>query len=1244
MSNITDIKRRILELAPAPFQEFCDTLISKQGYGIVHGLGMKSGTGNTTRGNPDTYFRKENGKYVFVVYTIQQTSIFSKIKEDIDKCLDFFKTGLHPEDIEEIICCHTSSNLSAGNDKYLHDYCETKGISLTIWGIDELANQVYNHYRSLAKDCLGLNISTNQILSIDEFVLQYDANAMAAPLNTTFQYREKEKIEIINAIEKNPIVVVIGKAGVGKTRLVLEIIREIASNKGYKLLCVKNNNLGLYDDLVSATEQTGKYLFFVDDANELADLKQILEYTTKGYLGYEVKIIVTVRDYAKEKVLQEVKEYSFTQIIEVNSFADDEIEGFLNDNLNIHNEDFVKQIIRISEGNPRIAYMAGRLAIESQNLAVIKDATQLYDAYYKKYVDAVMGQDNDLCFVAGVLSITNAIMFDNMTMLKNLLDNYGISIQSFKEKVLYLSKMEAVEIHLDQVAVLADQCLANYMLYYVFFEKKLISLSSVLEIGYKYFRNGAIRTVNTLFNLFESDKTRTYYEREILKVWDNLKEYGDSCYDDFVKDFHIFRPEEAFVLAQQIIDKINLEEFDVLTVDFSKNVFCQEESVLEYLTGYQYSEYIEYVIELLLNYCSKTAETLVSGYKWLENSYGVDNSSYKYGYYNQKKVSEYLYHKVLEGNSIARIIGFQWSNYSLDFIFHATEMGRKNQLIFYNIESKYSKEIMEYRNTCWKILITLSSEQFLNDNVLLFLNSYAINLHGEVDYEIVVSEVKSVEELLSALDCNRISYLNIIQNLILNYERKKINYSEKWPKLLNGEEWDLYQLLKDDFASSKLEYEEYQSMRNVLISDYGKNLMISDILNMVQIINSILSDTLVKQDAYGINQGIELVVQQFDEDRLQEFMHTFFKYGTNISIQPSVVIELLNQNTDSMHLLTSIKEANFPEKNKWLFSFFDTLPDEKAVPKMFQEMLLFLQSDSDKTINSFSYRNLRFLDKFFSIESNIYPVACAIIFEKRYYSPFIVEKYFKFLFNEQIYTPKELLTFFKSNIDLLQDIYFYMIKKDRHCDLKGIFLIEFLSLGDDWIQKYSEVFWGHAIKNIDFNYRRNNALWKSENYMKYFDYIFYHFPENKIYSRMIKYAFKNIMTEIKTDIIIKQNQQDWLNHIIIDNAVSDKIVTIFDFVCELGEETRRNAIKIFLDNNQDFETFSKLLLVPNHWRGSGSFVPAYQQQIDFLKSLYPLVSGIKFLKHKARIKSKVEMLYEMIKREEVEVICRNLYM
>ena len=97
-------------------------------------------------------------------------------------------------------------------------------------------------------------------------------------------------------------------------------------------------------------------------------------------------------------------------------------------------------------------------------------------------------------------------------------------------------------------------------------------------------------------------------------------------------------------------------------------------------------------------------------------------------------------------------------------------------------------------------------------------------------------------------------------------------------------------------------------------------------------------------------------------------------------------------------------------------------------------------------------------------------------------------------------------------------------------------------------------------------------------------------------------------------------------------------------MCELGEDVRKKAIQIFLDNNQDYETFSKLSLIPNHWSGSGSFIPAYQKQIVLLESLDSLVPGVKFLKHKARIKAEVEMLQEMIKREEVEEICRNLYM
>ena len=94
----------------------------------------------------------------------------------------------------------------------------------------------------------------------------------------------------------------------------------------------------------------------------------------------------------------------------------------------------------------------------------------------------------------------------------------------------------------------------------------------------------------------------------------------------------------------------------------------------------------------------------------------------------------------------------------------------------------------------------------------------------------------------------------------------------------------------------------------------------------------------------------------------------------------------------------------------------------------------------------------------------------------------------------------------------------------------------------------------------------------------------------------------------------------------------------------MSDDIRRNALQTFLDINSDFDVFKEIDIVPNHWFGSGSLVPAYQRQVEFLESLYPLVPGITYLKHRNLIKEKIESLREMIKREEIDEIYRNLYM
>lgn len=137
------------------------------------------------------------------------------------------------------VVCHTSSNLSAGDDQKLHKMCSEKGISLTIYGVDEIAQQIYRNYPVITRDFLGIPIDTNQIMSATDFVDLYDSSETAAPLSTVFQNRSVELKALIEGIRCNKVVIVHGPAGVGKTRLVLEATRTIAKEDGYKLLCVK---------------------------------------------------------------------------------------------------------------------------------------------------------------------------------------------------------------------------------------------------------------------------------------------------------------------------------------------------------------------------------------------------------------------------------------------------------------------------------------------------------------------------------------------------------------------------------------------------------------------------------------------------------------------------------------------------------------------------------------------------------------------------------------------------------------------------------------------------------------------------------------------------------------------------------------------------------------------------------------------------------------------------------------------
>ena len=1250
MSIITTIENAIIQLGPGEFQKFCDTFLSRQDqHGSLLGLGMKSGTLKTTIGNPDTYFRKENGKYVFVAYTCQQNGIYEKLKDDIEKCLDPEKTKLPIDAIEEIICCHTSSNLLAGDDQKLHTLCEEKNIKLILIGVDELAQQVYNHYPKLAKDFLNIPLDTNQIMTIDDFIDLYDSNEMAAPLNTIFLERKEELSRVIQALENCKVVIVHGAAGTGKTRLVLEACKQFSEKQGFILLCVKNNNQPLYEDLVAKTEKKSNYVFFVDDANELAGIPQILQYVSNSDVDLSVKVIMTVRDYVKENVIRTVSQVTKPDLIQLDSFSDDDITKFLDLNLGIKNSLYVEQIIRIAEGNPRIAYMAGRIAKEKQTLSSIHDASEVYDQYYAGVVEPRMGNDRKLCLTSGILALLNAVFLNRLNGLSDLLRSGNISEDTFKECIYTLSKMEVVEIHKDMVASISDQCLSNYMLYYTFFKQREIPFSDVLYVGYKQFKEGVVRSINTLFHIFSTESLCNYISNEVKKVWDKYESEGERCFEDFVVTFHMFRPEDAFLIAEEKIKSINSCVVENKHIDFDKHVMNNDEKILGLLSGYGNSLYLKTAIELLLEYVAKSEENTIVGFQFIKNVYGIDQDSCLYGFYSEQTVCNTLLNYSGENLYVLRFMLAVIKEY-LKFEFRPAEMGRGNTFRLYHLELSNDENVIKYRKLCWEIATKLAQILELKTDFESFLKQYAISIRGANDKDVVLEDKRYIETIMQQSSLGNLKRALITRDLYYGWTKLHVEY-EKEDSVFSSKEWELFTALDDDFIYSDLEYDEYEKQHLSNLKKIANTITGEELRKLVYSAVELIKEFKFEKDRdkqYKITHSIEIIANSFngDAEKNLALFEAALEKADELAINPGVVLKDLFCILTPNEIYVRINERQSAARNKWNFSFFESIPSEEVNKDIYDKLIVFLKDDSDREIKSSAYRSLRFLDKFMRIDEKIYIHASRIILEKTRYSTFIVEMYFALLFHEACYYPEKVVDLYSSDIPLLQDIYFFMLRRGTLEDLHGVFLQAFISVDETWIRKYADYIVSSINEGHDHDSYRYKTLWKTDDYIKYFDCIYETIASSKEYISEWRLSdeFRNILAWDSSDTELREKQEQWILHIVDEHAKDEKIVTLFHALSDANEELRKRALLELLKKNDDYELFERIPLDPSHWGGNvDEIIPQLTRRVEYLESLLRELNGVRYLKHAKRIRDRIDFWKERIKEEEIQMIYHRLY-
>lgn len=1244
LANIESIKQKILQLDAGSFQNLCDAYLYKIGYPNIVSLGGEAGTRKTTPGTPDTYFNTSDGKYIFVEYTTQKANLFTKIKDDLAKCLDISKTGITHDKIAEIIYCHTSSNITPLQDNDVKTLCKDFGIKLTVIGIDKLAEDLYLFYHIIVRDFLGIAISTDQIQSSEDFIRDYNLNKMAAPIDTEFLFRDKEIEDINKAYQKVNIIILSGAAGTGKTRLALHYANNHSNSHNEKFYCIHSNALPIYEDLKLYIDKPGNYFLFIDDANQLSGLQHIIRYTTMKHEEYNVKILITVRDYALQKVTNDVREIASYENINISAFTDDEIKKLLEEILGITNPDYQDRIIKIAEGNARIAILAGKVACSSNRLDSINDVSQLYEDYYGSSLEKnQLLIDYKICLTAGIVAFLEAIHLEHIGPLLPLLQEKGLCRDSFIENIRKLHEQEIIDICNDKAVSFSEQCLSNYLLKYVFYDKKLLSLSAMVKACFKNYRERTISSINTLLNIFRNKDLFYFVEKEIKMLWDELSQEKSLFFFEFVKAFFRINPTEALLILQ---DKIEHEENVVIessNIDTEKGKNYQNitNDIIEILGGFAYMTDLPTALDLFFQYYLKRTDLYIEFYHATNRYFGIKKDSMNYEFYTQitffEKIKEYS--DDWKQESVV-ILFLEVANDFLKLHFSPTEGGRRHAFTIYQIPLIITEGVERYRKLIWQSLFDLCKTEKYNEKVRKILNSYGGTIE-EISLPVLQFDLTYIKCILeSYFPANVLRNCLLAERLERVFNRMNISSKSSFDEYFEGEDFRLYYLLKGEDYKNQIDYVERKRLKRETIEQYVSDCGLVAFKRLIDICNDIndFDDHIVWVVKEGLSIAFDAI--SLEKDYYVDVIKYYIEKDTPNNLQPYPMVNALFSILSDYEVFHLIISSEYSQKNIWLYAYYHELPSELIKYTHLQGLYGFLADTSDAVITSSLLRDLDFLEKYSNIDEGIFIKGCKIILAKMEYSPFMVNIYFKLLFHN---TPSTIIQKFNDNLDLLEEIYYVMLSYDKDHDYEGEFLREIYLVKPSILDKYIDYLVNKNCGSFGNFHKRHYCFFKLDNFLEIYNRIFKQLIENcQSPTITVPHFLESVFLPVQDKQDLLKKQDEWIKHCIqLYSTDITKMRCLFSVVSKLSIDRKREYFCLFLQNNESFEDFEKIPLTPTLWSWSGSAVPMYSDWIEFLESLLPNFIGLKWIKHKKTIEIKVDDLKRQIEFEQIEEILRG---
>lgn len=559
MSREIEIRERIARLDPAAFQNLAQELLTQHfRYDKPVHRGSAARSAATAPGTPDTIWLLPHNKYAYLEcgHYPDRAMARDKIEKDIEKCLETERNELKSGQLVKIVIAYSCRRLDSSDLSYL------RGIDdrVDLVGTDEMASLLARRYPNLAREHLGIEVSTGQIMSPDEFESAVERNSFASTLKVDLLGRDKEIDELLAALGESQFVLVHGRPGCGKTRLCLEALRRFANFSGVHPLVIQSNRLPIWNDLANDVPKEDPSIILLDDANELSDLEGFADYVSNRG---NIKVLMTVRNYAYEHVKVSISKFCRPYLYEINPLNEETALNVVENGFGIAKGRASANIVRLSRGNMRLACAAAEVAKE-RGVEVFSTMPSLIEACYGEKVSLLGGNAK---MAATIVSVLDSHRVERNKDLDELLAKVGISHDCYVDACTALCHDELVDACQGMVAVApGEQVLRDYLLYRAFIAEKSLSLSDVDKLKCGNARCPSI--VAILVNNFYTEELISSLKSQLDDIWalaDEEKRWG------MVGEYHFLLGEKGLGHILGAIEDCEPGSYDYLACRLDKN-------------------------------------------------------------------------------------------------------------------------------------------------------------------------------------------------------------------------------------------------------------------------------------------------------------------------------------------------------------------------------------------------------------------------------------------------------------------------------------------------------------------------------------------------------------------------------------------------------------------------------------------------------------------------------------------------